>query len=217
MAAHVFAVWDFMALLKALQRRLTCVDVAWAPPVSRLAARLVNEIVLGEETDEIRAGVTMSHFELYLQAMREIEADTGPVCAFIESIRAGVSPSIALERAPAPPAARGFVDATLALVATGEVEELAAAFLLGREDLVPAMFRRLLPAIGASRETRSLRFYLERHIDVDEGEHGPLAQRLLVELCGADPTRWGRAREAARGALVARRVLWDGVLGSLDA
>ncbi len=215
MESHVFAVWDFMALLKALQRRLTCVEVAWAPPRSRLAARLVNEIVLGEESDEVAPGLTLSHFELYLQAMREVHADTGPVRSFIESIRTGVSPSRALERARTPPVARDFVETTLALAATGEVEELAASFLLGREDLVPAMFRRLLPAIAASSETASLRLYLERHIDVDEGEHGPLAQRLLVELCGADPARWTRAREAARGALVARRRLWDGVLRSL--
>ena len=217
MESHVFAVWDFMALLKALQRRLTCVEVAWAPPRSRLAARLVNEIVLGEESDEVAPGLTLSHFELYVQAMREVHANTAPVHAFIESIRAGVEPLRALERARTPRVARDFVQTTLALAATGEVEEIAASFLLGREDLVPAMFRRLLPAIAASSETASLRLYLERHIDVDEGKHGPLAQRLLVELCGTDPARWTRAREAARGALVARRTLWDGVLRSLSA
>jgi hypothetical protein len=140
MAAHVFAVWDFMALLKSLQRRLTCVEVVWTPPCSRVAARLVNEIVLGEESDEVGPGLTMSHFELYLQAMREAGADTTPIETFVALIRTGASPSPSLAIAGPPRFVRDFVEGTLTLATTGEVEELAAAFLLGREDLVPRCF-----------------------------------------------------------------------------
>jgi hypothetical protein len=215
MAAHVFAVWDFMSLLKALQRRLTCVEVPWTPPRSRLAARLVNEIVLGEESDEVRPGLTMSHYELYVQAMREAGADTRPVETFVALISTGTAPSNALAIAAQPVFVRDFVEGTLALAMTGTVEALAASFMLGREDLVPAMFRRLLPTVASSSETASLRLYLERHIEVDEGHHGPLARRLLSELCGSNEAFWQSAAETARSALVARRKLWDGVLGTL--
>ncbi len=142
MTNHAFAVWDFMSLLKTLQQRLTCVGVPWLPPADATAARLVNEIVLGEETDEIAPGRFVSHFDLYLAAMTEIGADTGPV--------------------------RQFVVGTLRTCAASTLE-VAASFLLGREDLVPAMFRPMLAELEkAGVKCDTYRLYLERHVYLDE-------------------------------------------------
>lgn len=77
MQGHVFAVWDFMMLLKQLQRKLTCVDKIWLPPKSNNTARFINEIVVGQQTDVHPDGKNhASHFQLYLEAMREVGADT---------------------------------------------------------------------------------------------------------------------------------------------
>jgi hypothetical protein len=156
----------------------------------------------------------MSHFELYLQAMREVEADVRPIESFILLLRAGIPMRQALDRSVALAHVRAFVESTLGLASGGRVEEIASSFLLGREQLVPAMFRRLLPSIEQPHAA-SLRLYIARHIEVDEQSHGPLAERLLCELCGADADRWERATRAAQRALTDRCALWDAVADSL--
>ena len=216
MTSHVFAVWDFMSLLKTLQRRLTCVDVPWLPPTDRLAARLVNDIVLGEETDEVEPGRFMSHFDLYLAAMDEIGADRGPIDEFLFALQSGITPDAALEDLAIPIETKQFVRGTLQTT-TAPTLDVASSFLLGREDLVPAMFRSIIFELERQGSPcQSFRVYLDRHVHLDEEQHGPLAQRLLCSLCGSDPANWQLAIRSARTALSARRSLWDGVLRAMD-
>lgn len=210
MEAHSFAVWDFMSLLKELQRRLTSVTVPWVPPSNPLAARLINEIVLGEESDEIAPGMYVSHFELYLSAMEEVDADTRPIRALSRAVAHGLPLEKALAPLPIEDATRAFVLQTMEMT-KGQDHEVAAAFLLGREELIPDLFRQILePASDEARlECNWFRLYLERHIEVDEGNHGPMARRLLVSLCGEDEQKWADVERVARGALETRMLLWN--------
>jgi len=215
MASHVFAVWDFMSLLKTLQRRLTCVDVPWIPPADPLAARLINEIVLGEESDEVAPQRYTSHFDLYLTAMEEVDADARPIRRFLTELREGLAPEGVLASLPIPKTTSRFVIDTLCTCETSTLE-VASAFLLGREDLVPAMFRSLIAEIERSgTRCASFRLYLDRHVHLDEETHGPLAKMLFVSLCGDDPANWARAKAMAATALASRRALWDGVVDAL--
>lgn len=215
MRSHVFAVWDFMSLLKTLQRRLTCVEVPWLPRAEPLAARLVNEIVLGEETDEVAPGRYTSHYDLYLAAMEEVGADSGPIRAFVDSLARGVTADQALVGLAVPDSTKKLVRSTLQ-VCRADTLEVAASFMLGREDLVPAMFREIIAELE-SRGTScaSFRSYLSRHVHLDEERHGPMAEDLLRNLCGDNPEKWRKATQAAQGALRARRELWDGVLEAI--
>lgn len=228
MEAHVFAVWDFMSLLKALQRGLTCVDLPWFPTEYAEARRLINEIVLGEESD-VYEGRALSHFELYLQAMRTCGASTQAMEHVLNALHAGSDIKGALTQAGAPKEAQAFVEGTFALIhdaisrdapshdAVSDQRKLhivAAAFTFGREDLIPEMFRGFVRDLDRELAGRLevLVWYLERHIEVDGEEHGPMALRMVSSLCGNDARLWKEAADAAEAALLARIALWDSIL-----
>ncbi len=209
MESHVYAVWDFMSLLKALQRELTCVDVPWQPKADALSRRLINEIVLGEESD-LYQGSAISHFELYLQAMQSCGASIHEVNTLLASLGKGVSLESALS--PVPAESAGFVRSTFAILATGETHRIAAAFAFGREDLIPDMFTAFVRELDeqTAGPVAPFRYYLERHIEVDGGEHGPMAMEMMRQLCPTE-RHWEEATDTACTALEARLTLWDGI------
>jgi len=213
MQHHVFAVWDFMSLLKALQRGLCCIDVPWLPPQRPAAARLINEIVLGEESDDDAHGGHASHFELYLRAMVGFGADTSKIDRLIAGLRRGDTVDAALRHAECGDAVRQFVERTFAIIETNDLCQITSAFTFGREDLLPGVFQKIVDRLD--RETHGglgdFQFYLKRHIDLDGGEHGPMATRLVADLCGNDAAKWQAAEHAATASLTARLAFWDAV------
>ena len=214
MEHHVFAVWDFMSLLKTLQRHLTCVTIPWMPQGDRRSRRLINEIVMAEESDEEGGGGYSSHFELYRAAMDQCGADTSRIDGVLDRIRRGEGVTAALDKAGVPQAAQAFVGTTWKIVASGAVHAIAAAFTLGREEVIPDMFRALVADLQTRFPEQLTLFhtYLERHIHVDEVHHTPMALHMLAGLCNDNPRKWREAEEAARMALNARIALWDGVV-----
>ena len=219
MRAHVFCVWDFMSLLKALQRGLTCIETPWHPRGDREARRFINEIVVVEESDAHPAGGYVSHFELYREAMHDGGADEAPLESFLARLHGGDSVATALACTSLPPGVQDFVTTTFGFLEGGSLHRIAAAFTYGREDVIPDMFRRLVRQLAQHSPQRWGKFlyYLERHIEVDGGQHGPLAHRLLARLCGDDAQRWREAGEAARQALEARIRLWDALLADIGS
>ena len=219
MEHHVFAVWDFMSLLKALQRELTCVEVPWVPRGGSMGRRLVNELVLAEESDELTPGEYQSHFELYRAAMAEVGADTGSLESFLSCLSTGQEVGSALDRAGILAPAKVFVLTTFGILDSGSLPAIAAAFTIGREEVIPEMFRQLVADLATNQPCRCELFqsYLARHIQVDELQHGPMARELLAETCGESRSRWQEAERAAHTALLARVTLWDGVCAALGA
>lgn len=220
MEHHVFAVWDFMSLLKSLQRDLTCVAVPWVPCGDAEIRRMVNEIVLGEESDTTSLG-PLSHFELYLAAMDAAGADTRPARRFLGLIAEGVPVPEATASCGAPAGAAAFVTRTWQVVEHAPLHCIAASFALGREELIPRMFDHLT-ALDDLHEGSLAIFheYLARHIEVDGDDHGPMALRLLAQLCAATPDASRAWRESAGTVTVslrARADLWDSVCVAIAA
>lgn len=219
MQYHCFAVWDFMALLKRLQQKLTCVEVPWRTPDNMFAARMVNEIVVAEETDhkQDHSGF-ISHFDMYVDAMAEVGAETDTLRRFTDLIQEGMEWRRALTRAGVPAAAAAFVTRTLEVCEDHPAYEVASYFLFGRENLIPDMFRKIIEGIAAGEglEIGAFRYYMDRHIGIDEEEHGPASQRMMRALCGTDDARWRLVLRAAEEALLARIGLWDGIAEAIQ-
>lgn len=218
MEHHVYSVWDFMSVVKHLQAVVAPPGFPWVPVGDGDVRRFINEMVLGEESDEAMPGTGAgytSHFELYCQAMEEIGAGTGPVLTFVDTVRRqGVDAALALPTVPSP--ARTFTATTFGFLTSGRPHEAAAALALGREHIIPDMFRAILERSGIGRQDApTFHYYLERHIHLDEGSHGPLSLRLLNGLCRNDRER-EEAVAAAREAVQARLTFWDGVLAALE-
>jgi hypothetical protein len=225
MEHHVYSVWDFMSLLKYLQRHMADTQVPWMPTGDAAvtsAQRFINEIVLGEETDDglpdAKGNPTyVSHFDLYIGAMEEVGADTAPVKAFLKSVqRNGIEKALKTAKIPAP--ARKFMQTTFGFIATGKPHLVAAAFALGREQVIPGMFRALLADMNISKRKAPLfYYYLERHIHLDDELHGPLSLRLLGHLCKGSDTKLRAASKAGRDAIEARIAFWSGVQAALPS
>ena len=218
MERHVFAVWDFMSLLKKLQRRFTCCDVPWHSPHHPEAARLINQIVLDEESDLDKDGNPCSHLDLYLLAMKELGCNTMPFVEFVWALRSGDSLSDGLCKAAAPDYLTNFVKNTISIATVHPDESLVSTFLFGREDPIPEMFLRI-------RSSEALHYlahenfshYLNRHIHADAEEHGPAAAKLLLAVVGTCPIAWDVALQAAFRSIAARIALWDGILREVQS
>lgn len=213
MQYHVFAVWDFMSLLKSLQNNLTCTGVPWFPVGSAETRYLINEIVAGEESDIDSFGKRKSHFEIYLDAMKQSGADTSQIEKFIEEIKTGVDFKTAFLKANVAIEAQKFVDFTFKIINSKKDYLQSAIFTFGREDLIPGMFISIVKELeGRSPENSSIfNYYLERHIEVDGGHHSHLALQMTSNLCGSTDEYWEEAELATIESLQKRIDLWDGV------
>lgn len=219
MEQHVFAVWDFMSLLKALQNHLTCTQIPWVPNQNTKLSRFINEIVLGEESDVNEAGIAQSHFDMYLEAMEQVGADPRLITDFIAQIKKGLSVQEAGQQLEVRPAVQDFINFTFAVINSKKPHLIASAFTFGREDLIPDMFLEIIKNEEAANQKISyskLTYYLQRHIEIDGDEHGPLSLLMIQELCGNDVKKWDEVLAVALQALEHRIKLWDSVVEQLS-
>lgn len=219
MENHVFAVWDFMSLIKSLQHYVCPSTTCWYPTkgIRSGTARLINQIVLAEETDiDLEGHGTISHHDLYCQAMLELGADANLIEEWVELIEAGGFHH-AIENGVVPAPASEFMQKTFGFIETAEPHIIAAAFCFGREDVIPRMFTRLATQLDLTRQDcPKFFYYLDRHIELDGDEHGPAAVAMVEDLCGNDPVHIHEAEQAAIEALRARIKLWDDVQAIIE-
>lgn len=210
---HIYAVWDFMSLLKALQQNLTCVTTPWFPVGTANTRYLINEIVAGEESDIDDDGMRKSHYEMYLDAMEQCGATPKVFFDFIAALQRKGQLEQAFETAEVPACAKLFTGHTFEIIGTNKPHVQAAVFTFGREDLIPGMFLSIVNDLNAKfpEQISKFKYYLDRHIEVDGDHHSHLALEMTAELCGDDAAKWAEATTASVTALQRRIALWDGV------
>ena len=211
---HVYAVWDFMSLLKALQIKLTCTKTPWVPNSNSQTAYLINEIVLAEETDINQAGERKSHYELYLDAMIDIGARTEKPVKIINEIANSEDIFNTIDNINIHPNIREFLNFTFSVIKEGKPHEIAAIFTFGRENLIPNMFNEILREFEKNvtqGDISKLIYYFERHIELDEDEHGPMALEMVSMLAENDPKKWNEIESISIQALEKRILLWDAI------
>ena len=220
MSHHVYSVWDFMSLCKFLQAALAPTTQPWRPVGDAGVRRFINELVMEEESDAAPgemggASGFCSHFELYCRAMGEIGADPEPVLAFVAGVgENGIGAALTSKAIPEP--SRAFMAATFGFIASGKPHVVAAALTLGREHIIPVMFRAFLADMRVTADVAPVfHFYLNRHVELDADFHAPMSLKLLNECCAGDEARIAEAVAAAEAAIDARLEFWDGVLAAL--
>lgn len=215
--AHVFAVWDFMSLVKKLQLELTSLRLPWKPVNSATTARLINEIVWGEESDINKDGIPMSHFEMYLEAMRDVNSDTQTIETFIGNLPKAGSVLPYIENSTLPVYIKNFLTFTFHTIEKRPLHEIAAVFTFGREDLIPDMFIEMLQKMNVqgNDSLSNMVYYFERHIEVDGDQHGPMALEMITNLCGDDTAKWEAVVRCSKEALTHRIQFWTGISNSL--
>ena len=219
MQHHVFAVWDFMSLIKSLQQHIAPSTAPWMPPKNARYAHYINQLVLEEESDQalvINSETKhASHFESYLNAMREIGADTKTIISFLDVLQSkGLE--YALNHTAIPKPAKAFMHFTFSVIQYDQPHLTAAAFAYGREDLVPHLFKAIESGLKIkSHDAPNLHAYLKRHIQLDGEQHGPLSIQLLNDLCGNSNGKKVEAMNIAEQALKTRLMFWDGIQQAL--
>lgn len=218
MKSHVYAVWDFMSLLKSLQINLTSMSLPWKPKDNSNIVRFINEIVQCEESDIDNDGQYKSHFEMYLDAMYDIEADTSGIIKLLNIFDQASEHREIIEGLDLPSSIKSFLSFTFSTIATNKNHKIAAAFTYGREDLIPDMFFEIINKSSPTEFNRlnKLNYYLRRHIEIDGEEHGPLSIKMIESLCGNDERKWSEVLEVAKEALIQRIYLWDDIAEKIE-
>jgi len=224
MEVHVFGIWNFQCLMNSL------LSGESGKHQSRVDA-LVNEMKRQFDKDTNEVGATMSRFDMYVQAMQQLGADTKHIFSFATMLQAcedvksfSKSPSdgwygsrtqcvqASLLSCGAPRGALEHCVQTSRLIDTGEKHKVAASLAFGRQvNILWRLLSILEEAERGGQKVEKFKYMLTKFEENYKCSYTPLVFQILVELCGDDDRLWREAEEAAVFGVKARVKLWDNI------
>lgn len=219
MQHHVYAVWDFMSLLKSLQVQLTCTSLPWHPVGNPEARYLINEILLAEETDINQNGQRQSHYEMYLEAMQQAGIEPTQIRHLVRRASLGTDIYLLITTSDLPISVKKFLNFTFSTIDQKKTHCTAAAFTFGRENLIAPLFKSIISTVGENFPEEDLsvfKYYFDRHTELDTDKYEPMALKMIESLCGESEEKWREAEETALESLEYRLELWDGIEAEID-
>ena len=154
---------------------------------------------------------------MYLDAMDQIGAEKEDIEIFIIDIKSGKKINPTIHGLSIDHAVKDFLQFSFEIINTEKSHQIASAFTYGREDIIPDMFISILKELDPENNRYSkLKYYLDRHIEIDGNLHGPLAQKMLVELCNDNQNKWDEVYTVAKNCLQYRIKLWDSILKQIE-
>ena len=147
--------------------------------------------------------------------MRQAGAETRPIIKFVQKLEEGFKQReiVRFNISEADEDCLNFIRSTQKIINRGKTHEIAAAFTFGREDLIPDMFTSLVKKLYKEHpsELSAFVYYLDRHIELDGDEHGPMALKMIHNLCKNDNQKWQEVEDVSIEALRARLTFWDSI------
>ena len=212
---HVIAVWSYNALLRSLQRDVVALSMPLNSEPQKMAIRLITEMILNEEVDDIGDGSFQSHMELYLEAMRDINCDLSSVFAFFDLLHQARSSDEIFASSAFSPMVEKYAKNTLTILRQPLHVRAAALFYEG-EPYIPDKFLFHLWSLRDRVPVERFVEYFERHIEGLKHQEYSASGRLVEILCAFDSKlNWEAERMAER--LMKRRIgLWNAISSGLD-
>ena len=217
MESHIYAVWGFMSLLKSLQKCVTPNDIPWIPNIntSNGLVSFINEIVSSEESERFSKNKYLSHFEIYLMAMKRLGASTIEINRLLNKCKKNTFSQKMIDDLSISPAAKKFLKHDIKISLSNSPPKIIGCFALSREKIIPDMFKYILNVIEPTDTNKILRKYLELHISIDSDRHGPLSKKLLNKICVSKKDKIDAYYEA-NNSIRYRLKVWDSVAKELS-
>ena len=150
--------------------------------------------------------------------MKQIGANTSKIDKFIYDIKQSEDYRDCINNYDLAEEIKDFLNFTFDTIESRETHKIAAAFTFGRENVIPDMFIEIVRGLNKENSNIASQFvyYLERHIELDGDDHGPIALKMIENLCGNDEKKWEEVKEISKKSIDMRIKLWTHISSKIE-